>query len=665
MALIKCPDCGTDVSDAAPACPKCGRPIAGLPFSAIPSRPAPQKSEKKRTGTVSITLSSFAVLLIGVAIAVCFVPALQIGQNVEAQCKINGLGSGSCQFTNTGWTPGSQCIAVRLVNKKGGSVSSGPLCSGRVWPNDTVQKDVSMVIGDTCSATDAVWSDVCEMDIKNLTGGAEDAALERGTPTPAAQDPAAVTQPSTVNAALATSPAASDASAPTITSADPFDTNAVMRQLPTSADENAKPIRPQLVFSSEPFSETDQTLRYVIVSYALAGDCHACGVTLGAAVFLKSGTSWNLNSWNANLATVGEYGHSAEKAESFLLGDHPGVILRDSDGHQGETDNYATLIGESYGKLSIVWNGSTALDDTGTLACESSPCAKWSSELKALPTKTNGWADLQLQTTGVGERPDKSFGSLNQTQTLQFDGSKYAVTSTTGLIPSPASSAGSSPSTNVSAAPATQPGSAPVDGSRAALLKVINNPAGPSFDCSTATNVTARAICGNDQLRLLDRQMAILYYSKSNYANDPAARNAQRDWLRTRNETCVADVVCLTDQFNQRIQQLNQLPSSTNGAIPAQPVSQDLARKYAEAISNAVTSRWLRADNLPAEACDVDIVQSPGGEVVSASAAASCPYDDASKRAVENAVLRSSPLPYAGYESVFRTHLTFTFRPSM
>ena len=28
MALIKCPDCQTDVSDLAPACPKCGRPVA-------------------------------------------------------------------------------------------------------------------------------------------------------------------------------------------------------------------------------------------------------------------------------------------------------------------------------------------------------------------------------------------------------------------------------------------------------------------------------------------------------------------------------------------------------------------------------------------------------------------------------------------------------------
>lgn len=28
MGLIKCVDCGTEVSDAAPACVKCGRPVA-------------------------------------------------------------------------------------------------------------------------------------------------------------------------------------------------------------------------------------------------------------------------------------------------------------------------------------------------------------------------------------------------------------------------------------------------------------------------------------------------------------------------------------------------------------------------------------------------------------------------------------------------------------
>jgi hypothetical protein len=40
MALVKCPDCGKDVSDAAPACPACGRPIAPpLPTPRVPPAP--------------------------------------------------------------------------------------------------------------------------------------------------------------------------------------------------------------------------------------------------------------------------------------------------------------------------------------------------------------------------------------------------------------------------------------------------------------------------------------------------------------------------------------------------------------------------------------------------------------------------------------------------
>jgi len=170
MALIQCQDCGMNVSDAAPACPKCGRPIASFPG---PFRPTATKPDKKRHNSVSITLSSFALVLIGLSLAVCFVPAFQIGQHVEASCQVNGIGSGTCQFTNTGWTPGSQCVVVRLINKQGGAVSSGPLCSGRIWPNDTTQREVSMVIGDTCDSAGTAWNNVCSLDIQNVTGSGE------------------------------------------------------------------------------------------------------------------------------------------------------------------------------------------------------------------------------------------------------------------------------------------------------------------------------------------------------------------------------------------------------------------------------------------------------------------------------------------------------------
>lgn len=39
MALIACPECGREVSDAAPACPACGYPVARAPVSSAPATP--------------------------------------------------------------------------------------------------------------------------------------------------------------------------------------------------------------------------------------------------------------------------------------------------------------------------------------------------------------------------------------------------------------------------------------------------------------------------------------------------------------------------------------------------------------------------------------------------------------------------------------------------
>jgi colicin import membrane protein len=88
-----------------------------------------------------------------------------------------------------------------------------------------------------------------------------------------------------------------------------------------------------------------------------------------------------------------------------------------------------------------------------------------------------------------------------------------------------------------------------------------------------------------------------------------------------------------------------------------------LLAQYLASVQNAVTQNWLRPDNMPNTPCVVHIVQLPGGDVMSAKVDSSCPYDEAGKRSIENAVLRAQPLPYKGFESVFQRQLDFTFRP--
>jgi predicted amidophosphoribosyltransferase len=61
MALAKCPDCGRDISTAAPNCPQCGRPMAMLSGKAVHT----QRKGGKYEGV------GFLVILAG--IGTCFV----------------------------------------------------------------------------------------------------------------------------------------------------------------------------------------------------------------------------------------------------------------------------------------------------------------------------------------------------------------------------------------------------------------------------------------------------------------------------------------------------------------------------------------------------------------------------------------------------------------
>lgn len=83
---------------------------------------------------------------------------------------------------------------------------------------------------------------------------------------------------------------------------------------------------------------------------------------------------------------------------------------------------------------------------------------------------------------------------------------------------------------------------------------------------------------------------------------------------------------------------------------------------YIAALQNAITQNWLRPDNIPVGVvCPVEIVQIPGGQVLSAKVLPSCPFNDVARASVEHAVLRSSPLPYKGFEKQFKRDIIFNF----
>lgn len=80
------------------------------------------------------------------------------------------------------------------------------------------------------------------------------------------------------------------------------------------------------------------------------------------------------------------------------------------------------------------------------------------------------------------------------------------------------------------------------------------------------------------------------------------------------------------------------------------------------ALSEAVEQQWVRPDSVTLEqVCPVEVRMLPGGYVIVAAARVDCEFDAAGRRSVEAAVRKAEPLPYAGFESVFRRSVVLRF----
>ncbi len=107
MALIKCPECGREVSDRAQACPQCGCPIAPKPVSVAAQN---QKSE-----TVAVSFPD------GPGFTKMKCKVWDSNGDVIAECREGGVASFRCKKTMTIKVG----IPMRYFNKPEITVSPG------------------------------------------------------------------------------------------------------------------------------------------------------------------------------------------------------------------------------------------------------------------------------------------------------------------------------------------------------------------------------------------------------------------------------------------------------------------------------------------------------------------------------------------------------------
>jgi len=105
-----------------------------------------------------------------------------------------------------------------------------------------------------------------------------------------------------------------------------------------------------------------------------------------------------------------------------------------------------------------------------------------------------------------------------------------------------------------------------------------------------------------------------------------------------------------------QVAEAEQAKTGTNGNDTG------LLAEYSAAIINVVKLNWNRPDNAqPGLRCTLNVIQLPGGDVMSVKAVAPCNADQVTRASIEEAVTKAQPLPYKGYEKVFRRDLTFIF----
>ena len=86
--------------------------------------------------------------------------------------------------------------------------------------------------------------------------------------------------------------------------------------------------------------------------------------------------------------------------------------------------------------------------------------------------------------------------------------------------------------------------------------------------------------------------------------------------------------------------------------------------RYQAAIARKINQAWSnRPDSVKSGMrCRLSISQAPGGRVTAVSVGSPCAYDEAGKASIVNAVKKASPLPYAGFESVFQASFPTNFQ---
>jgi len=140
MSMIHCPECGSEVSDAAVACPSCGRPLRSIP---VVKEVVPVREDRDFPSWVFIPIAIVAGLVL------LFLFMFMRGNNDDANVNlaVNASRSGSREVARNGTVVESAPGSVTTVPGSSTGVNPPPPSTGVAPPSTTTVPGSSAPVG--------------------------------------------------------------------------------------------------------------------------------------------------------------------------------------------------------------------------------------------------------------------------------------------------------------------------------------------------------------------------------------------------------------------------------------------------------------------------------------------------------------------------------------
>lgn len=153
-----CSKCGVEILAKEAYCTACGAQIDITTTSRISEQlsntPKVIASESKKNDDSTGVIGTVVIVFL-----IAFGYMKYEGFNaISTSCNMINYQKATCQFTNEYFLPDTKCIKLKSSNKKSSDfVESDMVCSGVVWPRESVEKnvyiDVTAVCRTDCSLT--------------------------------------------------------------------------------------------------------------------------------------------------------------------------------------------------------------------------------------------------------------------------------------------------------------------------------------------------------------------------------------------------------------------------------------------------------------------------------------------------------------------------------